>query len=273
MKKIETTNIAGTQDAPFIKATFDHLNEANLNSTSDIIKGLLGTYTTNDIIVLFGCVVTATIPGTSSITAGAIYYNGEIYEVDANASLVTTGSDILVWGIATTYRAGDPIKWSDGENRNLHQIDKFALSAGLSGSGLANYNGATVKTIKSASILASKSQLLVSSISATGPTSYTTETTMLTLTPSSTLSAAVMKYTFMGYLSNNVIDTAIVRIKKNGSQIAITKTTVPNGQINFCLSWISTYTAADIITATIEYTADGGTIDSYILICESLNAI
>ncbi len=147
MKKIETTNIAGTQDAPFIKSTFDHLNEANQNATSDIIKGLLGTYVTNDVIILYGCVVVDTIPGSSSLTAGAVYYNGEIYEVDANAAIITAGLETLVWSIDTTYRAGDPIQWSDGVSRNLHQIDKFVLSAGLSGSGLANFDGTTVKNL------------------------------------------------------------------------------------------------------------------------------
>jgi hypothetical protein len=146
MKKIETSNITGSQDAPFIKATFDHLNEANQNATSEIIKGMLGAYTTGDVIILYGCEVSGTIgPGTAAVTAGAIYYNGEIYQVDANASISTSGAQTLVWSVATTYRAGDPIQWSDGVNRNLHQIDKFVLAAGLSGSGIANYNATTVK--------------------------------------------------------------------------------------------------------------------------------
>lgn len=147
MKKIETTNIAALAGAPFIKATHDHINESRAEVTSAIIKGLLGTYTTNDIIILHGCTVTANIPGTSSVTAGAIYYNGEIYEVDANAS-ISSPSDTLVWSIATTYRAGDPIQWADGNSRNLHRIDKFQLTNAVSGSGLADYNGATVKTYK-----------------------------------------------------------------------------------------------------------------------------
>lgn len=150
MKKIDTTNISGLAKAPFIKDTHDHIKESIQESTGNIVKGLLGSYTTGDLIVLYGCVVSATIPGTSSITAGAIYYNGEIYEVDASASLITTGSDTLVWGVVTTYLAADSsLTWSDGVIRNLHRIDKLALSAGASGSGIANYNGATVKTLPS----------------------------------------------------------------------------------------------------------------------------
>jgi hypothetical protein len=147
MKKIDTTNIAGLAKAPFIKATHDHIKESIQENDSDIIKGLIGTYTTNDLIILYGCVVTAIIPGTSSITAGAIYYNGEIYQVDADASIITTGSDTLVWEVITTYRSGDPVAWSDGTDRDLHRVDKLQLDAGASGSGLANYDGATVKTL------------------------------------------------------------------------------------------------------------------------------
>lgn len=146
MKKIDTSEIAGAAKAPYIKATHDHYKESIQETTASIIKGLLGTYTTNDIIVLYGCVVTPTIPGTSSITAGAVYYNGEIYAVDASASLITTGSQTLVWSVATTYIASDSsLTWSDGTIRDLHQIDKFVLTGAASLSGLADYNGATVK--------------------------------------------------------------------------------------------------------------------------------
>lgn len=148
MKKIETTNITGSQDAPFVKDTFDHYNESIADATSALVKGMIGTYTTNDVIVLHGCVVSASIPGTSSITSGAVYYNGEIYEVDANPSIVTTGLQTLVWGIVTTYRGSDPLTWSDGIDRNLHRINKMALSAGLSGSGLANYDANSIINLK-----------------------------------------------------------------------------------------------------------------------------
>jgi hypothetical protein len=151
MKKIDTTNIAGSAKAPFIKDTHDHYKEAIAEATSESVKGLLGGYTTNDLIVLWGCTVTVTggaIPGTGTATlsAGAIYYNGEIYPVDANLALATTNPQTLIWSVATTYIASDStLEWSDGVIRDLHQIDKLALSAGTTGSGLADYDGATVK--------------------------------------------------------------------------------------------------------------------------------
>lgn len=146
MKKIETTNIAALAKAPFLKATHDQYTETIQETTAAIVTGLIGSYTTGDVIILHGCVVVANIPGTSTVTAGAIYYNGEIYQVDANASILSP-ANTLVWNTATTYRSGDPVQWSDLTTRNLHAEVKFVLSNAVSGSGIANYNGATVKKI------------------------------------------------------------------------------------------------------------------------------
>jgi hypothetical protein len=157
MKKINTTNIAAALGAPFLKATHDQYKETIQETTGNIIKGLMGSYSTNDIVILYGCVVAVTggsIPGTgtATLTAGAVYYNGEIYEVDANASLSTTNPQTLIWQVVTTYRSGDPVEWSDGLTRDLHQQDKLRLVAGTAGGGLANYNESTVKRYSSGSL-------------------------------------------------------------------------------------------------------------------------
>ena len=146
MRKIEITNITGSQKAPFLKETFNQYTQNYLDISSAVIKGMLDTYTTNDVVILWGCVVTANIPGTSEVTAGAIYYNGEIYQVDANAS-ISSPSNTLVWNTVTTYASGDPVDWSDGTPRNLHSIVKFVLSNAGTGTGIADYNGATVKML------------------------------------------------------------------------------------------------------------------------------
>jgi hypothetical protein len=149
MKKIKTTAIAGTVKAPFVKKTFEHYNEAIEENDNAIMRALIPTaWATGNIVKLFGSVVTASIPGTSSITAGAAYYNGEIYLIDANASLVTTGSQTLVWVVETTYASGDPVQYSDGNSYDQHEIRKLKLQAGASGSGLMNYNASTVRNFE-----------------------------------------------------------------------------------------------------------------------------
>jgi hypothetical protein len=107
----------------FIKA-------GSLSFAADIIKGILGSYTTNDLIILYGCKITATIPGSSTITAGAIFYNDVVYKVSA-ATVVTSGSEILVFKIDSTVQPG-----------------LIYLTHGLNGTGIANYNQSSVKNLQ-----------------------------------------------------------------------------------------------------------------------------
>lgn len=101
------------------------INVINKNVGSPLFKAMFQNYTIGDLIKLFGCVVTANIPGTSSITAGAIYYNGKVYLVNA-ASF--SSPDGLVFKINSTV------------NPNT-----IFLSNGVSGSGISDYNDITVK--------------------------------------------------------------------------------------------------------------------------------
>jgi hypothetical protein len=92
-------------------------------------------------------VTSGSIPGTGTATLseGALFYNGRVYKVDANGSLSTTSPDTLVWEIVESVVTGDPATFSDGNTYDFHVIEKFRLVAGAPGSGLANYDGATVK--------------------------------------------------------------------------------------------------------------------------------
>jgi hypothetical protein len=107
------------------------INLLNSQVGKQLVLSMIGTYTTNDLVILHGCEVTANIPGTSEITAGAIYYNGEIYIVDANNS-ISSPSNTLVFIVKS-------------ETPNI-----IELVNGAPGSGLANYDGATVKNINGA---------------------------------------------------------------------------------------------------------------------------
>jgi hypothetical protein len=122
---------------------------------------------------------------------------------------------------------------------------------------------------------ADKTQLLIANSYGAGPTAFSTETTMLTLTPSASQSAAKMKYTFCGYADQiDPGDTFLVVIKKNGAEIG--RTYGPGGAvgqaIGFCLVCVDSYTANQPIIATMTL-ASGGRCIGYSLICESLNAV
>lgn len=94
----------------------------------ETIKGLIANYTTGNLMIVNGCVIAATIPGTSTITAGCIYYNGKLYKVPA-ASVVTISGQTLVFKLVSD------------QNRVIQ------LVAANAGTELANYND-TTKVIK-----------------------------------------------------------------------------------------------------------------------------
>jgi hypothetical protein len=151
-RKFKTSDIIDPVKAPITKRSLEHLNTAFDDLSEDIIKSKISSYTTGDIIILHGCDVAVTsgaIPGTGTATlsAGAAYYNGRVYKVDANAGLSTTNPQTLIWELVETTAVGDPATFSDGLTYDFHIIEKLRLVAGTAGAGLANYNGSKVKRL------------------------------------------------------------------------------------------------------------------------------
>jgi hypothetical protein len=100
----------------------------NKNFVSDIILGLIKSYTTNDLVILWGCEITGSItPGTANISQGAIFYNGIIYKVPA-ASINTTILETAIFKI-----------------NNIVEPNIIYLTNGSTGTGIADYNSSNVK--------------------------------------------------------------------------------------------------------------------------------
>jgi hypothetical protein len=137
MKKIKTTDIvAGVRAMGAVKSTLDHLQEAFQDVFTDLIKGLINQQ--SGATVLYGCVDSDGSATAWNISAGAIYYDGEVYTIPA--FIGTHVSQVPVLGIVTTHRTGDPIKFSDNNNYNVHEIRTMFWSLGASGSGLADFS-------------------------------------------------------------------------------------------------------------------------------------
>ena len=157
-KRINTSGIATGKALPLNGARLSFLQDNVEENISNIIKSLIGTYTTNDVIILYGCVFTGTDPGARTMTSGAIYYNGIVYNVPS-ASFTTTGSNIPLWTIVQTQDASDPALMSDGTTQDVCDISQFVLTQGLpGGSGvigyISDYNSSTVKNLREDWILA-----------------------------------------------------------------------------------------------------------------------
>jgi hypothetical protein len=151
--RLLTSAIATGRKLPLTGGRIDFLQDNIETLTSSIAKGLIGSYTTNDVIILHGCTITGSDPGARTLTAGAIYYNGIIYQVDA-ASFTTTGSNIPLWTIVSTL--SDQATFTDGYTNDpgskVRRTQKFVLVAGpAGGSGVSgyvtDYNSAIVKKI------------------------------------------------------------------------------------------------------------------------------
>lgn len=135
--KLSTT----TKRQPFLGETFNHIYESILETADALARGLVGNYSTGDVVILYGCTLTGFTSGAANpwaTTAGAIFYNGEVYLVPASSG-VFSGVNVLVGTITTTYRAGDPVQLSDLSSANQHEIRTIVLNQGASGSGIGNY--------------------------------------------------------------------------------------------------------------------------------------
>lgn len=136
MKKVDTSQIvAGLRRLGATKATFDHMQEAYTEALASVITGLAGSA---GVTALFGCINSGS-GSNYNISAGSVYYGGEVYDVPLFAGSAG-GGQVPVLILQTTYRAGDPVRYSDGSDQNTHSIRKLTWSFGAPGSGLADFS-------------------------------------------------------------------------------------------------------------------------------------
>jgi hypothetical protein len=104
MKKLTLAAVSSTNGFPVKSGTFAHIQSAYQEALSSAVQSIIfgSLYDPAKAYILHGCVATGTDPGARTFTAGAIFFNGEIYQVDA-ATFTTTGSQVAVGKITTTY--------------------------------------------------------------------------------------------------------------------------------------------------------------------------
>lgn len=140
MKKLDLSAVSATNQFPVKEGTVDFINLAYQEALTALGNNILGvkadpTYG----YVLWGCVNSTTAP-TFTISAGAIYYNGEVYLVDAvtlSAGINTAIANIVVSQYVVN---ADPVVFTDGISRNVHNIRKIVFSVGATGTGIFDFN-------------------------------------------------------------------------------------------------------------------------------------
>jgi hypothetical protein len=141
MKKVINASTA-TAKQPFYGRTMAHIMETITEIADSVARPIIGNYVANDLVILYGCILTGNFSGAGNpfaVTAGAVYYNGEIYQVDAVSGTIS-GANVLVGTIVTTYQSGDPVTMSDNSTVSVHEIRKVVITQAASGSGTKNYS-------------------------------------------------------------------------------------------------------------------------------------
>jgi len=138
MRKLNTSNISATVGLPVKAGTLQHLQLAYQEALTALANSVIGRAADfTNAYVLYG-LINSESGGAMVVSAGAIYYNGEVFLVDAFS---LTPADTAVAGLVTTFYStdADPVTFTDGISRNVHQIRKIVFTDGASGSGLFDF--------------------------------------------------------------------------------------------------------------------------------------
>lgn len=141
MKKLDVSAVTSSIGLPVKSGSLSHVQAAYQEALGELAKAIAGTgYDPTKVYILNGCANT----GSGSnyvISAGSVFFNGEVYLVDAT-SFTISGPNVAV-GLRTltffTAANADPVQFTDGITRTIHQIWKIVPQSGLSGSGAGNY--------------------------------------------------------------------------------------------------------------------------------------
>jgi hypothetical protein len=141
MKKLDISGVTDAAQIKIKKGTLQFLQDANYEAFQAIVIGSIGNaYDPAKIYVLFGC-VNSGAGNAYNITAGAVFYAGEIFLVDASV-FSTSGSYVGVFRqvISQFMDNADPVTFTDNSVHNVHNIRKMQIVEGATGSGVADYS-------------------------------------------------------------------------------------------------------------------------------------
>jgi hypothetical protein len=139
MKILNISDISSSNAMPIKSGTLQFLQDAHKETIAGLVTNILPNPITGTIYILSGCVNSGT-GSVYNISAGVIYYNGEIFNFDG-ISFTLTGLEKAYARIETTQYItnADPVQFTDGVNRNVHNIRKFVVENTITSSGLPEF--------------------------------------------------------------------------------------------------------------------------------------
>lgn len=138
MKKIDVSNVTSTARQPLLGRSISHLQNAYTEAINSLCKKFMPNYSAGDVVILEGLVDTGTAGVSFNISAGSVYYNGEVYQIPATGVLVIAGNTAVLT-LPTAYLTGDPVTLTDGSIKNVHTMGAGLISLATSGSGVKDY--------------------------------------------------------------------------------------------------------------------------------------
>lgn len=136
MRTINTSYINSASGMPFKSGTMDHLQLAYKEITADTIRAAIGTnYDPTKTYRIYGAQLLGSLSDDYPNTEGAIFYNGEVYHVDAVGGLGTYMGDTFGLTISQTQYTvnADPVTFTDTSVHNIHDIKKMVYFNSLVG--------------------------------------------------------------------------------------------------------------------------------------------
>lgn len=178
MKKINTTQvISPTSKQPFTVNSLaflqNALDEDKAAMVKAIVYGNLGSYSLTIPYVISGCVLS---DSNKDVTAGEIFYGGKFYQTTA----VNGTTNIVQFILTKTYDAtADPLIFSDGVSKNVHEIYKYVATDAATG---GDFNATNLNYFLSAATL-SRLSIITSTPQNISSSSFVDLTTMTLKTP------------------------------------------------------------------------------------------
>jgi hypothetical protein len=250
MKRIITTSVVDPSiQQPFTTKSLDFLQD-NLALFADSIARALAPYEydNGDPIALSGCEVTLGSPNT--YFNGFVYWNNELFAFDGNTATITTTASFKI--VVTNDATADPLTFTDGIARNVHNIRKLVAIDTSAGGGAFLYSDLKfVAKWKKTDY-------------AGGVATATGETTLNTIAASQNGSNVVFRFNCYGQITGT--GTSTFRFKKNGSTVTTVTITNTNANVDHSFTFLSTTVlASDTFTITQQGSTGSGTLECYLI--------
>jgi hypothetical protein len=141
MKVLDTSFESPTSSQPMKQGSMNLIQQAWQEVTTSLALNIIGKgYNPAKVYILYGCVNS----GSGSnyiISAGAVFYAGEAYQVPA-ITFTAAGGQTAVGTIVTNFVVAsnaDPVVFTDGASHNVHQNRIITIASAVSGSGTADF--------------------------------------------------------------------------------------------------------------------------------------